>query len=317
MSETTPVDENGASPGPRFFARVRGWWPSARTRAWLVVGAVMLGALAGLGFARVQPLQYEALATILIPAPEDSVVPGRHLVNQATIMTSTPVLQRAAELSGEQMEVDLVRQLVSVEASEVADILTVRALGANAEAAERLADAVVESFLVLGQDTGQAEAEAVTRVQDQEGVLRERIAAVERRLRGNRDDPALQAELAALTGDLQNRVTSELRLSLGDVSDRPHAVVLSEGEASRLLDMVLQRVGLGAVIGLVVSIGLVLWWRPDQGGEADAHKGVELRIDDQHRASPNGNGGHPLNNGGEREIPAEPSSQRPKLGRLI
>ena len=242
---------------------------SARVRALLlVIGAVALGALCGLGLSKLQTSQYEALATILVQAPEGSAVPGRHAQNQMTIMTSTPVLERAAERYGADMDVALARRLVSVQASDVADVITVRALGSDADTAERLADAIVASYLTIGQDTGRAAPEAVAQIQEQEGVLRERIADVELALRGSPDDPALLAELAALTDDLGDRVTSELRMTLGVSSDASPAVVLGEAEASRVKDKFLQRAGLGALIGLAVSLGIVLWRRP--GREAGA-----------------------------------------------
>jgi hypothetical protein len=259
MNAATSGGENGVTTVGRVSARVRALL--------LVVGVVALGALVGLGLSKLQTAQYEAVATILVRAPEGGV-PGRYTLNQTTIMTSTPVLLRAAERYGADMDIANARRLVSVQASDVADVITVRALGSDADTAERLADAVVASYLTIGQETGQAAPDAVAQIQEQEGVLRERIADVESALRGNPDDPALLAELKALTDDLGGRVTSELRLALGDTSDASPAVVLGEAEASRVKDKYLQRAGLGALIGLAVSLGIVLWRRP--GREAGA-----------------------------------------------
>jgi len=267
-----------------------GWRRSARVRILLVIGAVTLGALAGLGFSILREPQYEAIATILIPAPEGSQVPERQLLNQTTIMTSTPVLQRAAEHYGGNMDATVARRLVSVEASDVADVVTLRALGSDAEAAVRLADAVVASYLTIAQETGQATPEAVGRVQEQERVLRDRIVAVEGGLRDDRNDPGLQAELAALTDDLQVRVARELQLTLGDVSQVSYVTVLGAAQASLLHDQVWRTVGLGALIGLAVSVGFVLWWRPGQDAAAAGPHGLELRIDERHRMANGGNG---------------------------
>jgi capsular polysaccharide biosynthesis protein len=274
----------------------------------------MFGGLLGLGFSKLQTSQYEALATILVRAPEGISQPGRHVLNQTTIMTSTPVLERAAERYGADMDIALARRLVSVQASDVADVITVRALGSDADTAERLADAVVTSYLTIGQETGQAAPEAVAQIQEQEGVLRERIADVESALRGNTDDPALLAEIEALTDDLGDRVTSELRLTLGDTSDASPAVVLGEAEASRVKDKVLQRAGLGALIGLAVSLGIVLWRRPGREAGAATPEALGLRIDDrqvingdEQLIKPMGNGKRGL------DLPA----RRSNVGRLI
>jgi hypothetical protein len=132
----------------------------------------------------------------------------------------------------------------------------------------------MEAYVTNGQVTGQAAPETVAQILEQEQSLRDRIADVERELRGNRDDPALLAELEALTNYLQDRVIRELRLTHGDVSQASHAVVLGEAEASLLQDKVWQMAGLGALIGLALSLGLVLWWRPGRIKEPAAHENL-------------------------------------------
>jgi uncharacterized protein involved in exopolysaccharide biosynthesis len=268
-----------------------GWRRSARVRILLVIGAVTLGALAGLGFSMLREPQYEAIATILIPAPEGDQVPERQLLNQTTIITSTPVLQHAAERYGGNMDATLARRLVSAEASDVADVVTLRALGSDAEAAVSLANAVVASYLTISQETGQATPEEVAPVQEQERVLRERIVAVDRGLRDDPSNPGLQAELKALTDYLQDRVTRELQMTLGDVSRVSNAVVLGAAQASLLHDQVLQTVGLGALIGLATSVGFVLWWLPGKDAAAVGKPdGLVVRTDERYLAANGGNG---------------------------
>jgi hypothetical protein len=265
---------NGATPGRR---------PLTRAQAILVVAAVVtLGALVGFGVSMLQRPQYEAIATILIPPPEGSTVPERQLLNQASIMTSTPVLERAAERYGPSMDAALARRLVAAEASDVADVITLRALGTEAETAVRLADAVVASYLAIAEETGKATPEAIARLEEQKRVLLDRINTVEQALRDDRDDIGLRAELEALTANLKERVASGLRSTLGDVSQASYAVVLTEAHASQIHDQVWQMVGLSTLLGLALSVGFVLWWRSSQRTTPPTLRGPEVHMDERY-----------------------------------
>jgi hypothetical protein len=107
----------------------------------LIAAAVLLGALLGSGWAARQPTLYEGVTRVLMTAGSTSlpgeasqppVDPGRYLDNQAQMMHSALVLQRAVKLSGSRISVETLRQRLEIDVAAEADVLTIRVVDSTA-----------------------------------------------------------------------------------------------------------------------------------------------------------------------------------------
>ena len=191
---------------------------SAWRHKWLIALLTVLGIAAGLGASQLQPVMYEGVARVL-PPPSLTVQEGlavdpiRSLQNQATIMSSTPVLAAAAKRYGRETTADLLRKRVEVSASQEADVLTVRALDPTPEGAARLANAVVQAYQeVVAQQSRQDADARVTSLRKQRETLAARLDQIRESLAADPNDPALLTEQQAVGSQYQSLVTQEYQL---------------------------------------------------------------------------------------------------------
>jgi uncharacterized protein involved in exopolysaccharide biosynthesis len=156
----------------------------------LIAAAVLLGALLGSGWAARQPTLYEGVTRVLMTAgstslpgdarPQPPVDPGRYLDNQAQMMRSALVLQRAVKLSGSRISVETLRQRLEIDVAAEADVLTIRVVDSTATGAAQLADAVAVAYdQVFAQQWRESFRARVRRLQS---ALRARLAEMDAKL---------------------------------------------------------------------------------------------------------------------------------------
>lgn len=255
----TPLAELTGRPG--IFA-------SAWRYSWLLVVTLVLGGVAGYMGAKLQPTMYAGVATVLLPdlsAGSDTAAgtdPNRSLLNQATIMSSTPVLQGAADRVGLSREVDLIRSRVSVRTSPVADAITVRALDPTAVGAAKLANAVVSSYMSqIDSESQDLATREVARLKASEETLKRRIETLRGQLANAPGDKDLQANLDATTAQLQSQITEELKAS-AQVNRPSDLVGLREDAEVPTVPAQPKPVrygAVGALGGLALGLGLACW----------------------------------------------------------
>lgn len=185
---------------------------------WMIAILTLLGVAAGIGAARLQPVLYEGVARVL-PPPSLTVQEGvavdpvRSLQNQAAIMSSTPVLSAAARRYGGDSTADLLRKRVRVQASQEADVLTVRALDPTPEGAARLANAVVQSYQeVVGLRSRQDADARIASLRQQREALADRLDSIRESLADDPNDPALLTEQQAVGSQYQSLLSQEYQL---------------------------------------------------------------------------------------------------------
>lgn len=235
---------------------------------WLIVAVTLVGALLGYGWEARQPTLYEGSTRLILSIgnsalPGDSTAPPqepvRFLSNQAQVISSRPVLQRAAK---GRTTPGALWENMTVDVAEDADVITIRVRDADPERAAQLAEAVGRAYnqFVLEQSSKTAAAE----VRQLETVAKEQSAelqAIAVALQADPGDPILQARQGAAREQLNATVTrSQALAARARVGASP--VQLQEPAAVPQLPVQpAPRRGAmaGLLLGLVASAALA-WW---------------------------------------------------------
>jgi uncharacterized protein involved in exopolysaccharide biosynthesis len=231
---------------------------------WPVTAAVLLGALLGYGWAALQPTLYEGVARVVLVAPGTTSLPGetslspvepaRYLDNQAQLMRSSPVLERAVELTRNRISVETLRQRLEVEVAKDADLLTIRVLDSTATGAAQLADAVPVAYEQVVARRSREVAAQLLRARSEQ--LKTRLAEAEAELARNPTDRRLRAECRVLTGQ-DGEVLRQLR-----ALERSRPVLVWERAAvpkQPISPSPGRAMVIGMLLGLLVA-GVLVWW---------------------------------------------------------
>ena len=121
----------------------------------LIVATTVAGLTVGLLIAHFQPTSYSAESRVFLSsqASFDALAdgqyasdPSRYLDQQAAIMTSSPLLQRAIELGAESADEAELKASLAVIASAESDVLTVRATAPASEQAGARVDDIITAY---------------------------------------------------------------------------------------------------------------------------------------------------------------------------
>jgi uncharacterized protein involved in exopolysaccharide biosynthesis len=238
----------------------------------LIAAAVLLGALLGSGWAARQPTFYEGVTRMLLTAgstslpgdvlPQPPVDPGRYLDNQAQMMRSAPVLQRAVKLSGSRISVETLRQRLEIDVAPDANVLTIRVVDSTAKGAAKLANAVATAYEhVLVRQWRERFSELVRQLQNRQSPLKARLAEIDAKLADERNNPGLRAQRDALAEQL-SAIQSTL-MQLITTAERTRPVLVRERAAvpkQPISPGPGRTMVIGMLLGLLASAVLV-WWR--------------------------------------------------------
>ena len=188
---------------------------SAWRYRWMLVAATLLGGLLGLVFSALQPVRYEGVASVLLATPE-AAQPGfdaeRNVQNQVGIMTSAAVLSQAARRQGGGMTVEVVRERVTVDASQSSDVVAIRALDPSPASAAKLSDSVALAYEDVLVERLRREAQvAIGVAQAQQARLLERLRQLGRALGADPGNPTLEAERDTVTERFNQALDEELQ----------------------------------------------------------------------------------------------------------
>jgi uncharacterized protein involved in exopolysaccharide biosynthesis len=181
---------------------------------WLVLAAMLLGTLAGYGLSIRQPPKYEAAVRIFLAAPGQRSTPGaasgplmdadRYVRNQAQIMTSWPVISRAARVSG--LPAQVWRPGLTVTPSKDLDLIVIQVRTGNAADAARLADSVADAYQYV----------VAKQARDENAAMRARLKTIIDRLSAELDDVK-----AKLLERPENSILKSHRAPRGRSSTKP------------------------------------------------------------------------------------------------
>jgi capsular polysaccharide biosynthesis protein len=258
-----------------FDAQPRGWdegpglLQSAWRYNWLIATAALLGALLGWGWAARQPTLYQGVSRLIVSDPGSVTSPGgvaqpsgdpdRWIRNQAELIGSPPVLQRAATLSRVAgASADTLGGQLTVDVEQDRDVITISVLDPTPEGAASLANAVGAAYQDYVADQSRKAAEQVRGATSQ---LEGRLAEIDAELAtATRPDAAsLRRERDAIEERLKTNA-GRIAANLDNAGSNP--VQLQEmaavpGQPS--LPATRRTIAIGAFLALVGSVVLA-WW---------------------------------------------------------
>jgi uncharacterized protein involved in exopolysaccharide biosynthesis len=252
----------------------------------LIAAVALLGALLGYGWAARQPTLYQGVARVLLAAPGTSLPadvlpqppgdPGRYLDNQALMMRSAPVLQRAVKLSGSRISVETLGQRLEVEVAQEADMLTVRVVDSTARGAAQLANAVAAAYdQVLAHQRRESLRAMVSQLRNRRSALEAGLVEIDAQVAGGRNDPVLQARRGAVAEQLL-AIQSRL-MQLETAAERSSPVLLRE-VAAVPKQPISPSPGGAVVIGMLVGLlaaAVLVWWRTRRQGPPSSSSASE------------------------------------------
>jgi capsular exopolysaccharide synthesis family protein len=243
-------------------------------RAWLVLLLVVVGAVGGYLYSARQPSLYAATSQVQIRDPNagllgisgqasNAVSATREVANQLEFIRSTEVRVRANELLG-----DTGQPVVSMSATEVSgtDLVNIRVVSRSPEVAQAGANAFADAYVERRKE--QLQAAFATAAADLRAASQERTAqaaAIDARLAPDAENltPA-QRDSLALERDALIRESSDLNSQANEndqiATGRTAGIIVIEQASlprSPFEPTPLRTAGVGAVLGLVLGIGLV------------------------------------------------------------
>jgi hypothetical protein len=263
---------------------------SAWRYKWLVATMVLLGMLAGYGWSMRQPTLYAAVSRVhlttrdfgtLEERPGQPNDPDRFVRNQAEIITSTPVLRRAAELlKRDEAPLTLLGQ-VDVETTKGSDLIAIRVLDSTPRGAKALADAVGVAY---GQVAAEQFQDAAKRAIQELGAVRSelqgRLTRLEPALAASPDDPGLKSEYNAILRGLEgvDREIQDLSVeaSLAGTGDMDLEKAVVPGGPTQPRPR--RSAAAGALFGLVASGALAWWLNGRHAARAGTAEGLDGEI---------------------------------------
>jgi capsular polysaccharide biosynthesis protein len=257
----------------RGWEEVPGLLQSIWRYKWLVAAAVLLGGLLGYGFASRQPTLYEGVAQVILAPPpagdsaQPAVEPDRYLRNQAQLMSSSAVLERAAKRSGVTMPVNLLRERTNIDVAPDSDVITIRVLDPTPEGAAAAANSVAAAYNQFVTERSRAGVNQLRKVRSK---LEQKLASIDGQLATQPNDERLRRQREAIVGELgvieKNLVVSEATAVGGPGQFHEEAAIPEQPvqPAPRRLTAI------GMLFGLVAS-GALAWWL---NGQRSARKNL-------------------------------------------
>ncbi len=207
----------GQHAGPSALAEERwGQGPGLLASVWryrfVVVGVTVLAGAAGFGLSRLVPPSYEATARLFLADPrniavlgEDRVAidPERYVAQQGELLTSRPVLERAARTLGDGMTAGDVGDAVSVATDPESDRIEVTATARDPQEAADIAQAVADGYQDVVREGQLARAQdAVDQLAPARQDLQRRLDELQAQTPPGTVNPVLDGQVAALTQQL-------------------------------------------------------------------------------------------------------------------
>jgi capsular polysaccharide biosynthesis protein len=283
----------------RGWEEVPGLLQSIWRYKWMVAVAVLLGGLLGYGFASRQPTLYEGVAQVILADPASTQVEGggpqaiepeRYLRNQAQLMSSSAVLERAAKRSGGIMPVNLLRKRVNIDVATDSDVITIRVLDPSPEGAAAAANSVAAAYNEFVTRRSRA---GVTQLKKVRSRLETRLASIDAQLATQPNDERLRRQREAIVGELgvieKNLVVSEAATVSGPAQLHEEAVIPEQPVQPAPRRMM----AIGMLFGLVAS-GALAWWLSGRRSaranlaaqrQADANRGSSAMAPDPARST--------------------------------
>lgn len=252
---------------------------SAVRYRWFVLSLTLLSGGIGCVYSLSQPVEYEATAELLLTDPRSAGIfrddqfgdQARYVNNQAQRIVSTEVAAEAAALLDGRYEPRGILEIVGAVPSLDLDLITITATEDTPQRAADAANAVAQGYQdVVTREIREQSERAVAELAQVAAELRNRVAALDARLREDPRAPALRTERDGLLNLIIELETKADRISIdaalfGSGVEVVEPALLPERPVRT--DPV-QAAGLGVVLGLALATG-VAWLLADRRSRAE------------------------------------------------
>jgi uncharacterized protein involved in exopolysaccharide biosynthesis len=223
----------------------------------LIVGAVLVGALLGYGWAARQPTLYEGISRMAMDCPPNAqCVPVR---SRAQLLRWQAVLQRAVKLRGNRISAEALGQRLQVDVAPDADVVRIRVVDSTATGAAQLADSVMLAYdQFVARQHRMRVAEQLRRLEarcELENTLANDV--VEPAGRSNDDRLRNKCDAATLAQLWEARRRLLLQIDAAEGIQWERAAVPEQPIQPRPGRIVTMAIGI--LVGLLVS-GALSWW---------------------------------------------------------
>lgn len=238
---------------------------------WLLVAALIAGAMVGYAIAALQPEVYATTSRVFLRSGSTALGTSRPLSAnelrvEAALASSSLVAERAATQLGGGATPAKVRASVTAAVLPELGALNIRAERPFPGEAARYANAVATAY--EAEKSAQVAAESAEALRELESA-RTRLAARIAELEAQRDvaqgDTGIRAQLQAVTSQLTSVETSIDRLTLTEaLGDTGVDLIEPAPEPQSAIENdVLQSTAAGAIVALLLATG-VAWWRSER-----------------------------------------------------
>jgi tyrosine-protein kinase len=259
--EVLPPEPRGS--GRTLLRALRSYWP------WVVVGAVVFAVVAYAVSAE-RSDRYRSSGNVFLLTAQDAPVPVegqtvdpvRRVRNEAEVMTSREVANRASERLGTMTPAEV---LSAVEAtpSTNTDIVKLSASAGSARESVRLLNAVEAAYETLTRERAQgAYQNVVAQLERDRSDLEARLSAVQGTLASDPSNAEAARQRDLLTQDIANNQEQATQLSLKRLNAETPVRLFSpfDPPTEKTSPNPLRNTVLGALLGAFVAT-LLVWWR--------------------------------------------------------
>ena len=237
----------------------------------LIIAAVLLGALLGYGWASRQPAPYQGVIRVFpevgsggtsLPGEAPQLVgdPEGYVREQAALLSSPVVLQRAVKLSGSRISAERLDQRLEVDAARDANLITIRVVDSTAAGAAQLTNAVAAAYeAVVAQRLRERSRGVVSQLRSRRSGLMARVAGIDAELAGRPNDGGLRAQREAAVAQL---ALVQRKLMEAEATAGSDGVALWERAAvpdQPIPPRPARPMVIGMLVGLLAA-GALAWW---------------------------------------------------------
>ena len=275
-----------ASERPREFEEAPSVLQSVWRYKWLIAITALLAAVVGYAWEARQPPLYEGVSKWVLSTPspppgtpsEAREDPERFLNKQAAVISSGPVVQRAAKLSGREASPAL-RQGIIVDVAKNADVVTIRLMDSTPGGAANFANQVGTAYNQVTTEQSRQDTEAaVKELERMAEKLKARLGQLNADLLKAPNDRSIQAKQTAVQEQLDANARSiEGLLSQSGATSRLQLLTRARVPGSPVQPMPRRAAAVGLLFGLVGSGALAWWLNSRRPAEQPEHAGRRRR----------------------------------------
>jgi len=237
---------------------------SLQRSKWLILTAVLIGAIAAFAWSWTQPVRYAGVIRVFVGTGGglETADSSLAVTRQASFLTSPAVLDRTVRLIGGRLTRKELEKRLMVEPARDANVITVRALDNTPQRAATLADTVVRAYeTVLATSAAR---EQINAIRKRQALLKVQIAELKQQLQAQPGNPVLLTSIDAKNQELR-RLAGQVEEATRSAAGATRRLETLRGTASDELaqqPQPLRNAVIGGLLGLLLGVGYAVLVQP-------------------------------------------------------